>query len=309
MNKSDPKKASSDPVGGNTNSPTLPANKTAPAICWCFTLNNYTSEQCDVIQSSIKKYCKVGFFNKEVGQSGTPHLQGYIEFIKKDRPLQKFGIKEIHWAKAKGNKDQNFEYCSKDCCNDPEKMTFCHGFGFKKKLKTISELRPWQKKCEELIDLEFANGDDRSINWICDEDGCAGKTQFCKYMYMKKKQLLVITGGGYKDIACSLKLFMEDENKDINDETIIFFNVPRDSDDSGLISYKALESLKDGLITSTKYESSTLVFNSPSVWVFSNNMPETSKLSKDRWKIYQIKNNDLIEKKNITEKIITFTLK
>lgn len=258
------------------------------ALGWCFTLNNYTSEMETNIQDTINKYCKIGFYNKEVGESGTPHLQGYIEFKIKDRPLSKFINKKIHWTKAKGNQDQNFKYCSKDCANDIE-MSFEMGVIRKKKLKTISVLKDWQKQCVDYIDKEHSEEDDRTINWIIDDDGCSGKTALCKYLYKHEKQLLIITGGGYKDIACCLKIASENKEFDINDRTTILFNIPRDSDDQGMISYKALESLKDGLITSTKYESSTMCFNSPVVWVFSNNEPDISKLSKDRWRIFNLK--------------------
>lgn len=264
----------------------------SPKKKWCFTLNNYTSDHEEKIQSSIKTYCKIGFYNKEIGESGTPHLQGYIEFEFKKRPITIFGIKQIHWEGAKGNLDANLKYCSKDC-DGINNMTFIHGYKGPTKLKVIKELRPWQQSTIELIDMEFCQDDNRSINWIYDKEGMAGKTQFCKYMTTVEKQLLIITGGGYKDIACCLNLYMDNKDFDINDRTVVFFNVPRDSDDSGMISYKALESLKDGLITSTKYESRTLVFNSPSVWVFSNNLPETHKLSADRWKIYTIKDHKL----------------
>jgi len=275
----------------------VPVKQISPAIAWCFTLNNYTDDEIQKIQSSIEAECRVGFFNKEIGKKcGTPHLQGYIEFKVKQRPSGVFGIPRIHWAKAKGNKDQNFKYCSKDACELVENMTYTFGKVCKKKLRVIEKLRPWQQSVVELIDLEFATHNDRIINWICDTDGCSGKTQFCKWMFTKYEQTMIITGGAYKDIACVLNGCEEDSKFDLNDDTVILFNIPRDADDQGMISYKALESLKDGLITSTKYESKTKVFNSPVVWVFSNNDPEIEKLTHDRWQLWTICAGQLIPK-------------
>lgn len=62
---------------------------------WCFTLNNYTDE--DIIAYQNLK-CKYIVFSKEVGESGTPHLQGYFYFanarsfssIKKQFPRMNF---------------------------------------------------------------------------------------------------------------------------------------------------------------------------------------------------------------------------
>lgn len=287
-------KNSSNSSEGEGNTILSPRSKTcvkqvSPAIAWCFTLNNYSEEQIEKIQSSIETHCRVGFFNKEVGKKcGTPHLQGYIEFKKKNRPLGVFGIREIHWAKAKGNLDQNFKYCSKDANGLLEQMTYSYGQVIKKTLRVIKELRPWQASVCEIIDHEFAFQNDRTINWIYDKEGQAGKTQFCKYVWTKYKQTMIVTGGAYKDIACVLNGCEDEGRFDLNDDTVILFNIPRDADDNGMISYKALESLKDGLMTSTKYESNTKVFNSPVVWVFSNNLPEFEKLTQDRWQVWTI---------------------
>lgn len=49
---------------------------------WCFTLNNYTEEECLKWQAIE---CSVKWIGKEVGDSGTPHLQGCIVFRKSIR--------------------------------------------------------------------------------------------------------------------------------------------------------------------------------------------------------------------------------
>jgi len=60
------------------------------------------------------------------------------------------------------------------------------------------------------------------------------------------------------------------------------------------VNYSAIESIKDGLATSAKYESTQLVFNSPHVFIFSNDLPQVHKLTLDRWKIFTIVNNELV---------------
>lgn len=84
------------------------------ARCWCFTLNNYSEEEFWNIIGDIGNYTYivVGF---EVGDEGTPHLQGYIEFpeAKRFQTLQKFNDR-IHWAKRFATASQASDYCKED---------------------------------------------------------------------------------------------------------------------------------------------------------------------------------------------------
>ena len=58
----------------------------------CATLNNYTDEDCVKMQGFIQKYCSYGVYGKEVGESGTNHLQIYLELKdqKSVRQIRKF---------------------------------------------------------------------------------------------------------------------------------------------------------------------------------------------------------------------------
>ena len=60
------------------------------------------------------------------------------------------------------------------------------------------------------------------------------------------------------------------------------------------VSYGFLENVKDGFMVSPKYNAKKIYIKTPNtVIVFSNTFPETSELSKDRWKIFEIKDDDL----------------
>lgn len=78
----------------------------------CFTLNNYTDEEYKTLLMQDCKYIIIG---KEVGENGTPHLQGYIEFNKPKRltTLKKINAR-IHWEARKGTAEQAATYCKKD---------------------------------------------------------------------------------------------------------------------------------------------------------------------------------------------------
>lgn len=79
---------------------------------WCFTLNNYTAEDVAKFLALTCVYLVVG---REVGDSGTPHLQGFIIW---DSMKRLSAVKKIdgraHWEPARGTTDQASDYCKKD---------------------------------------------------------------------------------------------------------------------------------------------------------------------------------------------------
>jgi len=90
---------------------------TGRARGWTVTLNNYNEEEWNIINENAQLHSEKFIFGKEVGESGTPHIQGYIYF---KNPKDMNGVKKIlnnkklHLEVAKGNTKQNLAYCSKD---------------------------------------------------------------------------------------------------------------------------------------------------------------------------------------------------
>lgn len=83
---------------------------------WCFTINNYEEHRLGRIEELEKsdqvKYLVVG---REVGESGTKHLQGFVSFATKKtlRAVKEF-IGEAHLETTKGSPKQAAEYCKKE---------------------------------------------------------------------------------------------------------------------------------------------------------------------------------------------------
>lgn len=83
---------------------------------FCITLNNYNEEEYLEIKTWAQRHSISWIFGKEVGASGTPHIQGYMKFKNPTdfNSLKALVSGRLHIEKAKGNMKQNFTYCSKD---------------------------------------------------------------------------------------------------------------------------------------------------------------------------------------------------
>lgn len=80
---------------------------------YCFTLNNYTETEMAAVKDIE---CSYLVFGKEVGECGTPHLQGFIHFInpRTIKGLKKVvGLERAHLEVAIAPK-KAIEYCKKD---------------------------------------------------------------------------------------------------------------------------------------------------------------------------------------------------
>ncbi|WP_445718350.1 hypothetical protein [Flavobacterium sp.] len=264
--------SNSSSEGGNTSPPHYTQSKQiSPAKKWCFTLNNYTEEEISSIVPIFKQYCKIAFFSKEIGESGTNHLQGYFEFIKKNRPSSVF-LKRCHFEKAKGSLKDNIEYCSKD-----NELYF--SLGIAKPLKLITPDKQWQKNILQIINEE---PNDRTINWFYEPYGGIGKSCFTKYLCAKYKALIL--SGKSADMKYGIVNYLKNHNG-IAPE-IIIFDIPRSQLD--YLSYTGIEEVKNGCFFSSKYESEMVLYNSPHIIVFANEEPCYDKLSQDRWNVERI---------------------
>jgi len=132
--------------------------------------------------------------------------------------------------------------------------------------------------------------DDRSIIWIYDEIGNIGKTAFLKYM-VHNFGCIFTTGGKNADV---INLIFNNKDYMKSSEAIVLWNLPR-TICSTYISYQAIESIKDGLICNNKFECGSFCCNAPHIVIFANCLPEFKNLSIDRWKVYNIINNELKE--------------
>lgn len=268
---------------GNTN--TTPVKQIAPSKRWCFTLNNFTDENIEWLVPKFQEYCKKYIVAKEVGENGTPHLQGFFEFKVKRRP--KSVLERIipcptrvgdnirpHFEKARACDMDQVIYCSKE-------GSVIENIGMPKiprPLKVINPDRPFQQEILEMVKGEPC---DRKIFWYFGEGGI-GKTQFCKYL-SHKHGAICLSGKG-ADVRNGVCEYLK-TNGDTPD--LVLFPIPR-SYNTEYLSYEALENIKDMYFYSGKYEGGMINGNPPHLIVFANEPPDITKMSKDRWEIFHI---------------------
>lgn len=244
---------------------------------WCFTWNNYSADSIEYIISMAEDTGAQYIFGEEVGESGTPHLQGTIRWknAKAFNVVRKL-LEGCHITPCR-NWFASCKYCAKDGKTyanvkaenpDVKKIT----------VKTIENLYPWQ---QQIVDEIAEEPDDRKIVWIYDEEGCKGKTALCKYLCVRDSTIITISGKA-SDAKYAITQMVTNE-KNPQEPRAVLFHFTRSNEQ--FVSYEAIEAIKDGIFFNTKYESKQVVYNCPHVYVFANFKPEESKLSRDRWVI------------------------
>lgn len=191
----------------------------------CFTLNNHDEQEVTrLIDWVIKESDKIGYFicGDEVGENGTPHLQGYMRLVAKRR----FGIKHwksivgtrAHIENAKGTDHDNNKYCKKsgrfiEYGDMHEGAQTIHG-NCLQDLQEMAEFTEWIAKYPEEALKHFHNANairnitrkaipfelpelykwqrsavgmldgqgDREILFVVDQRGGCGKSVLCKWL-------------------------------------------------------------------------------------------------------------------------------
>lgn len=142
------------------------------------------------------------------------------------------------------------------------------------------EFIEWQHYLEEELKLPV---DDRQIIWYVDLIGGCGKTFYCKYRRAVHRDVVISGNKDVGNVAHLIKRAIDDGSWN---KKIVFFDFSRSIRKS--IDYDTIEDVKNGMLTSTKYNGGFISIKSPHVVIFSNFYPDVDALSKDRWDIRDI---------------------
>lgn len=253
----------------------------ATAKNWCFTWHNYPEDwedACKRLPGQIG-----GVVGEEKTSSDGPHLQGYLQFEARIRPMGMGLPKQVHWEAAKGTAAANYKYCSK------EGRSIVWG--------TMSACVPYRKELPEphlwqvqLLAMLQAEPDDRTILWVWEQEGNVGKTTFCKHVISCHPEIgAIISGGKAGDVQNQV---VDCQNNGKLPRTIIW-DIPR-SFNKEYLCWHGIEALKNMLFYSGKYEGGMICGPCPHLLIFANERPDFTKLSLDRWAVYRIQGGELV---------------
>lgn len=259
--------------GGNTNPPSR--NSSLRRVC--FTLNNYTDDEyADFIDyMTTKKYKYI--IGKEIGQNGTPHLQGYIEFgtSLKFRTVKNI-LPRAHFEKCRGSRKDNLAYCMKD--GQYNTNIFIRENPTEVCLREYEGV-VWKDWQQDVLDLIETPADRRKIIWYCDRDGNKGKSFLALYIDLTKG--CIVADGKKADIFNQCLMWYQDESKPLFQ--VVIMDISRDG--MQYVNYDMIERLKNGLLYSGKYEGGKMHIPPVHLICFANAEPDYNKMSFDRWDV------------------------
>lgn len=247
------------------------------------------SQRVDVI-ATLKDWASKWWFQYEEGDQGYKHFQGKLN-LKKKRRLQEIApllqaeppLKKIHLSPTcKNNIGKTNYIIKKDTRIDGPWTWEDEEIYIPRQIREITELYPWQQSIVDQVGV----WDTRTINVIYDKDGNIGKSTLVGYLRAHQLAKKLPFCNDFKDImrmVCDMptsRCYLIDMPRAINKEKLFQM-------------YSAIEEIKNGYAYDDRYKFKEKFFDCPNIWVFSNTLPDRNLVSNDRWKIWEVKDNQL----------------
>lgn len=279
------------------------------AVCavWDFRANEdvFTA---DVLRQWMISNCKKYVFQKEKGDTGYIHWQGRFSLIKKRNKssiLKLFTIGKPNYLEptVKENHQESFFYALKEdtriegpyCDPSHEKV----GMYMPKQYRDIV-LYAWQL----IVIASRLIFDSRGIDVIYDPDGNNGKSTVAAIAELLYGAIDMPTLYDFEKLvflACNICMGTNNHSPGL-----MFFDMPRACTKSQLNGfYSAIEQIKKGKLFDTRNHYKQFWIDSPRIWVFTNEMPDISLLSRDRWRFWVITKDKNLVPMNLGSDVIT----
>ncbi len=295
----------------------MPSINQPQAKHWCFTLNNYTEENLATL-NSLERSVTYLIYGKEVSETDTPHLQGFVSFPSKKRLNQVIALLgQCHCSVTRSVK-HSIEYCKKDGDFTEIGTPSVKESGKRNDLQEFMKAVKAGETDHKVLIEKHASVYARYRKFTCEyvknhlpvfepvahplrpwqqelNNIITGATNDREIIFV-----VDLDGGKGKSWFAryatshrpNTQLLLPGKKADmayalISNKRIYFLDCPR-SKQGDFIQYDFLEEVKNGLVFSSKYESELKSFAPPHVVVFMNERPDMSKLSIDRYKIINL---------------------
>lgn len=206
-------------------------------------------------------------------------------------------LKHAHWS-VTNNNCHNFDYVKKSDTRIEGPWTSDGIYGeIPRDIKDL-KMYSWQATMARMAD-EY---EPRKIFFLYDPDGNSGKSTIAKWLCFFKQACDCPAMNNFKDVL----QFAASWKKNHADCKCFLFDMPRASNQENLSGmYSAIECIKSGKITDTRYCATTILMDPPTVFVYGNHIPNRNLLSEDRWQYFRIARGwDQEKKEPSDEKIL-----
>ena len=137
------------------------------------------------------------------------------------------------------------------------------------------------------------NRNERIVDCIVDPGGCVGKATVALLGTRKHGHIDMTTVHDGKLLATLHDILSTQQNRT---PRVIYLDMTRTrSNDNLCVLFTAIKQMKDGRAYDLRYSYKCWWFDSPRVWVFMNEFPDTRYLSADRWRFWRIVGGNLVE--------------
>jgi len=147
-------------------------------------------------------------------------------------------------------------------------------------LKPRVEIADWRPKQRLLGDKLAEEPGDRKVIFWQNTGGGDGKTTFFRNYLIRNTLTSIYVGGRPQDVLYALAQFKEAYKRG---PRVVFMDMKRSAGEINRKDYEMIETLKDGVAFSSKYESGQLLWNPFHLVVATNFIVNMTALSTDRY--------------------------
>ena len=299
---------------------------------WCMTLNNYPAGWVEWMTTQYEEgYVKYAIIGREVAETGTPHLQGYLELDRRRRLTalvtwtRGTPMTGAHWERARGNLEQNQEYCKKEDQEALELGEPLGGQGARTDLHGLLELAQSgashmaMAEANPKVHARFYLWADMLAQDYRQADACQALKERFEDVVLRPWQRLAmerLEAQGERNILWIWETvgkvgkswlakyifsrdpeatFMFKGGKDADAAyaygkagcpPMVIIDLSRSNRDT--CPYGIMEDWKDGTMFTGKYQARQLVFAPAKVVVLANFEPDPERVSADRWDMMHV---------------------